>query len=337
MPNPPQSDFPKLMEMARGFQVTKVFLVAVDLSLFDYLEQPATAPDLAPRLHVNPRALEILLNALCSLDLLLKEGASFKNSPTASRYLVSGREDYRGAIFRHIHHTWRGWSDLEETVVTGVPPERDPSHWVDAHPESRQEEMRDFIWGMHANAREVAPDVAALLDLTKARRLLDLGGGPGTYAISFVQANADLRATVFDLPGPLEITRENIARHNLSSRIDTKAGNFLKDAIGQGYDFIWISHILHSHDEDQCRLIIGKAVKALAPNGRLAIQDFYLNDDGTTPPGAALFSVHMLAVTPHGRAYKFQEVAAWMQAAGLREPTHRRVRPDVSFLLADKS
>ena len=197
---------------------------------------------------------------------------------------------------------------------------------MDGRPERDEEEVRAFIWGMHAIARDLAPKVAAKLDLKAVRHLLDLGGGPATYAITFAQANPELKATVFDLPMPIEIARENIAKNGLTDRVDTLAGNFLKDDIGTGYDFIWISQILHSHDEAQCKLIIAKAVAALTPGGTLAIQDFYLNADGASPTGAAMFGVHMLAVTPRGRAYTHGEVAEWMQAAGLAAPEFMQIR-----------
>ena len=246
-------------------------------------------------------------------------------------------EDYRGAIVKHIEHTWdRGWNDLKETVLAGHPPEVESEKWVDGRPERDEDSVRAFIWGMHAIARDLAPTVAAKLDLKDVRRLLDLGGGPATYAITFAQANPGLKATVFDLPMPIEIARENIAKNGLTGRVDTLAGNFLKDEIGTGYDFIWISQILHSHDEEQSRFIIAKAVAALAPGGTLAIQDFYLNPDGASPTGAAMFGVHMLAVTPHGRAYTHAEVAAWMQAAGLAAPEFIESGMDASILVAKK-
>ena len=118
--------------------------------------------------------------------------------------------------------------------------------------------------------------------------------------------------------------------------MDTLAGNFLKDDIGTGYDFIWVSQILHSHDEEQCRLIIAKAVAALNPGGTLAIQDFYLNADGASPTGAAMFGVHMLAVTPRGRAYTHGEVAEWMQEAGVAAPEFIESGMDASILVAKK-
>lgn len=329
--------FEQIMSMIRGFQVAKTLMVAVDLGVFDFLAEPKSAVETAAWLKADARATGIFLNGLAGLGLLDKDGDNFRNRDLASRFLVRGSENYRGAIVKHIEHTWeRGWNDLKETVLAGRPSEVETEKWVDGRPERDEAEVRAFIWGMHAIARDLAPQVAAKLDLKGVRRLLDLGGGPATYAITFAQANPELKATVFDLPMPIEIARENIAKNGLTSRVGALAGNFLKDDIGTGYDFIWVSQILHSHDEEQNRLIIAKAVAALAPGGALAIQDFYLNPDGASPTGAAMFGVHMLAVTPRGRAYTHTEVAEWMQAAGLAAPEFIQSGMDASILVAKK-
>jgi SAM-dependent methyltransferase len=334
----PKGGFDQIMSMARGFQVAKMLMAAVDLGLFDFLAEPKSAVATAAWLKADPRATGIFLNGLAALGILDKSGDNFRNSELASRYLVRGSENYRGAIIKHMEHTWkRGWEDLKETVLAGHPPEAETEKWLDGRPERDAAEVQAFIWGMHAIARDLAPRVAARLDLKGVRRLLDLGGGPATYAIIFAQANPELQATVFDLPMPIEIARENIAKNGLTDRVDTLAGNFLQDDIGTGYDFVWVSQILHSHDEEQCRFIIAKAVAALAPGGTLAIQDFYLNADGASPTGAAMFGVHMLAVTPRGRAYTHDEVAEWMQAAGLAEPEFIQSGMDASILLAKKN
>jgi SAM-dependent methyltransferase len=311
-------------------------MVATDLGLFNHLEEPRTAAEAAAEVKADPRAVGILLNGLAAMGLVMKEGERFQNGELTSRYLVQGKDDYRGAIIRHMKHTWLGWTELGQTVATGQAPDKKSEQWLDRNPWADEDWTRDFIWGMHAIARDLAPQVAAKLDLSGVWHLLDLGGGPATYAITFAQATPHLKATVFDLPGPIEIARENIARHGLADRVDTLAGNFLEDGIGSGYDFIWVSQILHSHDEAQCRLIIDKCVQALNPGGRLAIQDFFLNDDGVSPPEAAMFSVHMLAVTPGGRAYKYREVAEWMTAAGLSAPEHLETSPQTSVLVGKK-
>ena len=337
MPLDPAGGFDQLMAMARGFQAAKMLMAAVDLAIFDFLQEPRSAPEAAAWLQADGRATAIFLNGLAALGLLTKGVDYFHNSELASRYLVQDREDYRGAIIKHMEHTWtRGWNDLQTTVLTGHPQEAEPEKWVVAQEERDEAEVRAFICGMDAIARDLAPKVAAKLDLKGVRRLLDLGGGPATYAIIFARAHPDLKATVFDLPLPLKIAGENIAKAGLGGRIDTLAGNFLKDDIGRGYDFIWVSQILHSHNEEQCRLIIAKSVQALNPGATLAIQDFFLNADGCTPPAAAMFGVHMLAVTPRGRAYTHDEVAEWMQAAGLATPEFIQSGMDASILIAKK-
>jgi SAM-dependent methyltransferase len=333
----PKGGFGEIMSMVRGFQVAKMLMVAVDLGVFDFLTEPKSAAQTAAWLKADPRASGIFLNGLVGLELLDKDGENFKNGDLAARYLVRGSENYRGAIVKHIEHTWdRGWNDLKQTILVGHPSEVETEKWVDGRPERDEDSVRAFIWGMHAIARDLAPKVAAMLDFTGVRRLLDLGGGPATYAITFAQANPELKATVFDLPMPIEIARENIANNGLTGRVDLLAGNFLQDDIGTGYDFIWISQILHSQDEAQSQFIIAKAVAALNPGGTLAIQDFYLNPDGVSPTGAAMFGVHMLAVTPRGRAYTHNEVAAWMQAAGLAAPEFLESGMDASILVAKK-
>ncbi len=333
----PQGGFDQLMNMGRGFQAAKMLSVAVDLAVFDFLEEPHSAVEAAAWLQADNRAVGIFLNGLAALGLLTKGVDYFQNSKIASRFLVRSKDDYRGAIIIHMQHTWeRGWHDLKDTVLVGHPKDVDPETWVATRPERDEAEVRAFICGMDAIARDLAPQVAPKLPLGGVRRLLDLGGGPATYAITFAQAHPQMQATVFDLPGPVKIARENIAKHGLNARINTLAGNFLQDDIGSGYDFIWISQILHSHSEAQCHHIIQKAKAALVPGGMLAIQDFFLNPDGCSPPGPALFGVHMLAVTPRGRAFTSKEVAEWLKQAGLTAPEHIQSSPEASILLAKK-
>jgi len=336
MTKPSGGDFQELMNLVRGFRPAKIIMVATDLEMFNHLEEWHTAEEIAARVEAHPRAAGIILNALAALEVVKKDGDRFRNGELSSRYLVRGKEDYRGAIVRHMYHTWWGWSELEETVKRGYADMGRSERWLDRVEEPEAEWVRDFIWGMHAIARDLAPRVADLVDLGGVKRLLDLGGGPATYAIAFAQANPALKATVFDLPQPIEIAKENIRRHGLADRVDTRAGNFLKDDIGSGYDCIWISQILHSHTEEQCRLIIDKSAAALNPGGQVVLQDFLLNEDRTSPQEAALFSVHMLAVTPGGRAYTYQEVAAIMESAGLSTPEHKPTSPQTSILIGRK-
>ncbi len=181
MTKPSGRDFQELMNLVRGFRPAKIIMVATDLEMFNHLEEWQTAEEIAARVGAHPRAAGIILNALAALEVVIKEGDRFRNGELASRYLVRGKDEYRGAIVRHMHHTWWGWSELEATVKRGYADMSKSERWLDRVEEPDAEWVRDFIWGMHAIARDLAPQVASLVDLSGVKRLLDLGGGPASY------------------------------------------------------------------------------------------------------------------------------------------------------------
>ena len=173
--------------------------------------------------------------------------------------------------------------------------------------------------GMFNNAMLQAPGLVETIDLSENRHLLDLGGGPGTYAIHFCQKNPLLKAVVFDLPTTRPYAEKTIAKFGLSERISFMAGDYVTRALQGRYDAIWMSHILHGEGPVACQDMIQKAAAVLEPGGILLIHDFILDDTRDGPLFAALFSLNMLAGTPEGRSYGQQELVDMMTRAGLRD------------------
>jgi len=161
------------------------------------------------------------------------------------------------------------------------------------------------------------------VDLTGVRRLLDVGGGSGANAIAFARAAKELQAEILDLEQVLPLTREYIAAAGLSDRIQTRAGDLKAAAFGAGFDLVWVSAICHMLGEDENLDLFRRCREALAPNGRLVVQDFLLAPDKTRPRSAALFALNMLVGTRAGSSYSVDEYAAWMKSAGFSDMTHR--------------
>jgi SAM-dependent methyltransferase len=171
--------------------------------------------------------------------------------------------------------------------------------------------------GMFNLAMQVAPQVAAAIDLAGYRNLLDLGGGPGTYAVHFCRENPGLRATVFDLPTSRPFAEKTIARFNLQRRVRFAPGDFHLDPVPAPCDVVWLSHILHAEDPAACRRILAKAAAALTPGGLILVHDFFLSDDRAHPLFPALFSLNMLLATPAGQAYSESEVRRMLVEIGI--------------------
>jgi SAM-dependent methyltransferase len=253
----------------------------------------------------------MLLNALVALKLLSKSGDDYKNTPESARFFVEGSKDNQRNGLVHTADIWHRWSTLTDAVRKGtrVPIGRDDTpEWT-----------RNFIAGMQRNARDRAPLVVKALGAACVRRVLDLGGGSGAYSIAFAKAGPEVQCEVLDLPEVVSLTAEYVGQAGVSARVSVRAGDMLRDDFGSGYDVIMLNAICHMFSEEQNRDIFRRAHQALAPNGRLVVQDFILNPEKTAPQHAALFSLNMLVATDGGASYSELEYTRWMNAAGFSE------------------
>ena len=322
-----------IMNQADGFKQSMVILTAAELDLFTALGRTWRSDrQLARRLKTDPRATRVWLNALASLGVLEKVGDRYRNSVDAERFLDRASPKYRGAFLHHIVRYWPQWAALTDVVCTG-----------EAKPRGRRDggTAADFAWAMHDLSIERAQEVARVLwDSETHRRAgdarptaLDLGGGPGTYALAMAKRNPMLAVTIFDRPEMLEVARSLAAREGVADRVGFRPGDLFDVDIGRDYGLILVSSVIHSYAEREVRTILRKCARALAPGGRLAIHDFLLGETMTRPVDAALFSVHMLVVGAAGRSYSVGEVSRWMIAAGFGRPRHIPVRGGSSSLL----
>jgi hypothetical protein len=97
--------------------------------------------------------------------------------------------------------------------------------------------------------------------------------------------------------------------------VTTKPGNFLVDKLGNGYDLIFISNILHIYSLTEGRQILRKCFQVLPPGGRVAVNDFFLDEDRSGPLFSLLFAINMLIRTKAGAAYTFREVEEMLTEA----------------------
>jgi len=189
-----------------------------------------------------------------------------------------------------------------------------------------------FIAAMHRNASERAPLVVGAVGAETASRMLDVGGGSGAYSIAFAQANPALRADILDLAAVAPIARGHIERAGVVDRVTVRTGDLRTDRLGEGYDLVFVSAICHMLSPEENLDLLGRCREALSPGGRVAIQDFILEPDKTSPRFAALFALNMLVGTRGGSSYSEPEYVAWLGEAGFGEV--RRVRlPGITGLM----
>jgi predicted O-methyltransferase YrrM len=302
----------QLLQLSGGYWQACTLHAGVKLDVFSVLGEGKSTGEAALALGCDQRGLTMLLAALTAMGLLEGSSGQYRNTPAASAFLSRDSPQYLGHIIKHHHHLMESWSHLDQAVKGGHPLQKQSTH-------SDEEWRESFQLGMFNLAMQTAPSLVKQISLGDRRRLLDLGGGPGTWAIHFCLENPALQATVFDLPTTRPFAEETIARFAMEQRIEFTPGNFLIDDVPGGYDVAWLSHILHGEGPDECRRILAKAVSALEPGGLLIVHEFIMNDDLTGPLFPALFSLNMLGATEKGQSYTEKHLIDMMISAGARD------------------
>jgi hypothetical protein len=310
----------EIVSLSIGAWRSQVLYTGVRLGVFERLAGgPRTAQELSQELGCPLHTLERLLVAAHAMRLLEREGSRYRNGRNAARTLVPGQPGYVGNWIQLTSHWFEPWSKLEQAVRSGEHVE-DPGLHLGANPEY----SRAFISGMHDYANSRGRDLLRYLDLSQARRLIDVGGGPGTYSILFARQYPELRCTVFDLPEVLKIAREYVEAAGLQERVTLRPGDYCVDDLGGGYDVAFLSDVIQQEDAENALLVLKKVYAALTGGARIVVQNMFLNDDRGGPEWPALHDLILLLVSRSGRALTMAETSSWLERAGFVDV--RRVR-----------
>ena len=304
-----------------GFQPALLIIAANRLGIFDRLAgKPVTAKQVADGLKLSLKGSERLLNALAGLGIVTKEKDQFHMSLAWRKYLTKAGD--------HSMQQWIGlmsdlipvWTQLPDFIRSG-----NPITSIMEMLGSDPERMRAFINAMHDKGLKATSMLARELPVGDATRMLDVGGGPGTYSLEWAKLHKNLKATIFDIAPVLEVARDYIKRYGLEDRVDTKPGDFNTDDLGSGYDLVLLANILHMYPPEAGKKLVAKAVKALVPGGRIIIHGFCTDNDRTSPIEDSLFSLTMGMMTEGGNAHPIKEKIGWLKEAMTEDIRHFRI------------
>ncbi len=307
-------DSDKLLDTARAYASACVLAAGVNLDVFSIVaDGPATAQAVADRAKADLRGMTALLDALAAMGLLSKRDGAYGLPEEVRRLLSPDSPDSVLPAARHIALLLPRWAALDQVVRTGKPYTMREEY---VQPAGATE---SFIEAMHVFALPRADGLVKRIDLAGATRLLDVGGGPGTFTIAFLRAKAGLSAVLFDRPEPIEIARRHVAEAGMTDRVELVAGDFTTDELPAPCDLAWVSAIIHQNSRPQNRDLFAKVRRALAPGGRIIIRDHVMDASHTTPLSGAMFAINMLVCTPGGGTFAFDEIREDLTAAGFRD------------------
>lgn len=328
-----------VLDLLVAFRRSKAMFAAVELGVFDALDpRPKTAAALAEELHASADALSRLLDACVGMGLLVFGPGGYANTPAATAFLCrASPRRLTGYLIYSNEVLWKLWEHLEDAVREGTHRWKQTYGWdgpIFANFFRTDEARQEFVQGMHGYGLISSPQVVASFDLSRFRKMVDLGGATGHLTVAACERYPSLHGVVFDLPDVAPIARSMIAASSVADRISVQAGDFFTDPLPEA-DLFAVGRILHDWLEDKIRTLLRKVYERLPAGGALLVAEKLLNEDRTGPSWAQVQSLNMLVCT-EGKERTLAEYESLLKQAGFAEVQGRHTLSPLDAVLAIK-
>jgi hypothetical protein len=315
-----------IQRIATGFMASKQLFVATEVGLFAELaDGPLALDDLAERCGVPRRTARILADAMTALGLLEGGRGRYANRPEAQAYL--GTPELAGFIpFLRFWDqiSYPAWQGLAHAVRTGEPV---------GPAELDETRQQIFSEGVESITSGAATALAESSCFDRHRRMLDLGGGTGSFLTAALTRHPRLTGTLVDLPHVAAIARRRLADSPVAGRTEVVAADLLTDPLPAGHDVILLANVAHYYPPDTNRTLFARIRYAAEPGAKLLLVDFWTDPTHTQPLMAALMAGEFLTLVG-GDVYSAEEVGGWLAETGWEPHGQRPLDGPISLLLA---
>ncbi|WDD30181.1 methyltransferase (plasmid) [Nostoc sp. UHCC 0926] len=314
----PKTDERKIWDLINiGSVGYRTFLVAHELRLFSLLaDQPLTIVEICESLHIKHRAAEALLSMNVSLGLLEINDKAYTVTQLARDYLLETSPTYIGAFLDLAIANIQiySYNSIKQAILTNTSQVYSGEKIFQAH-EEQIALAQAFTKGMHGHSMAGALAWPQAIDLSKYRRLLDIGGGSGAHSIGAALRWPNLQSTILDIPIVCDIAPEYIKQYNLQNRITIEPNNMWNDPFPPA-ELHFYADIYHDWPLEKGRFLTQKSFESLEPGGRIIIHEMlYDNEQHLGAPAVAAYNVVMLICT-EGQQYSGIELSKMLSEAG---------------------
>lgn len=330
-------DFLVVDDYLRDVIPARALKSAFELRLVDHLLEhaPAEAPALAAALRLEPRGLQFLLDLLQGAAVVDLAGGRYRLharflKALEFRDLLEAKLDFAGVVAPDLIELFTGaiadpagfQARARLFRLFDYRRALEPTH-------ENYEHTRGWMRLTSALTRYEARACLGAHDFSRYRRMLDVGGNSGEFALQACRAHAGLQATVFDLPVVCEVGAEHLLPHEERGRIAFLPGDLRRDPLPGGHDLVTFKSMLHDWPEAEALGFLDAAVAALAPGGTLLVFERLPLDVTRGAPGFGLLPA-LLFFRSYRPAAFYRRA---LEERGLRDLQALEVPLDVPFLL----
>lgn len=308
-----------LLETLEAMAMARAVMAATSLGIFDALAERADNADgLARRLKLDHQGTDILMVALHALGYVDERDGLFRNSPAVERFVLKDSPQSLRAYLEDFNQDmWDEFTHTADAIRSG---QTTGLHSRDADDPYWERYMR----GLFDLTRLAGPDVARMIPARSPKRMLDLAGGHGGYAIAMCRRHPELRVTIVELEGAARVGRQIVAEEGLADRIEYVTGDMFQTDLGEGYDVATAFQIIHHFDQDKNVELLTLARDALRPGGTIAVLEQERPPTGKRGSTIGALTGLLFYVTSHARTFTAEEIATFVEAAGFDRVRERR-------------
>jgi ubiquinone/menaquinone biosynthesis C-methylase UbiE len=237
--------------------------------------------ELTGRAKLPPYGVRVLVEAALGIGLLTCRDEKYYATKTTSFIL---HDELTRVNMDFVHDVcYQGMFFLDKSIRNGKPEGLNVfGNWSTIYeglsklPPQVQKSWFAFD---HFYSDTAFPEVLPYVFENKPRTLLDIGGNTGKWALKCLEYNADVKVTIMDLPGQVEMAKEQIAKRGLADRMSYVETNLLDESqpFPSGFDAIWMSQFLDCFSEQEIRSIMKRCRGGLSPNGCVYILEPFWN------------------------------------------------------------
>lgn len=344
--DPAHRDFQYLEDLSTAYWYSEVLFAALELNLFELLEQGHSAlQDLAIAAACRQAELKRLLNVLERLELVQQYSGQWFNSQVARMFLIPQTPSYLGHFLLYRRYMQPRWNNLVAKVSLENTQRTQPLA-PDADYAVRN---FNYVKSTDALMRQKAEEIAALLGREKwTAPVLDVGGGAGTLSRRLLQSLTrnrrsehdpeDSYAVLFELPEVIRVAKQIYPDNADWRHIRTYESDFRTYDFGaeNRFGLIIMSNFLHAYGGREARQLLLKALTLLRQGGLLLIHDYFPDRFGRSPQKGPLYDLNMMLNTFNGECHRSAEIAEWLREAGMSSTKIRDLASDTSVILTRK-
>ena len=317
-----------IFEVASGFMAAKHLFVANEVGLFEQLaDGPATLDELAGRTGIARRRLRILADAMVVLGFVERQGDLYQNAPIAATFL-SGHTpaDLRPFLRFWNRLSYPTWTKLEDAIRTGQ---------GQSTLDLPEEAQRIFSEGVEAIQAAPAQALPSTYDFNRHQRILDLGGGTGSWLAAILRQYSGLEGTLVELPTAAAVARRHLASDSATQQVKVVEGDFFKDPIPAGHDVVLIANVVHLISPERNLELLRRTRQYVPDGAHLLLVDFWTDATHTEPAFAALMAGEFLVITGEGDVYSEEEAHQLLQQTGWRALERKPLAGPISVIVAE--